>query len=100
MAGDTYVSRFGTSELVTLGLDEWVASTPEEYIAIAERLSYDRSRLAELHGKLRERMRCSRLLDAAGFTRELEAIYRAMRHGRCEGQSASNIAARCQTSNP
>jgi predicted O-linked N-acetylglucosamine transferase (SPINDLY family) len=97
LAGTTYASRFGSSALVTLGLDDLVATTQEDYVSIAVRLAQDRSRLADLRGALRERMRGSPLLDAVGFTRELEAAYRAMWCGWCVGDSTASVAANYET---
>jgi predicted O-linked N-acetylglucosamine transferase (SPINDLY family) len=78
LAGSAYASRFGSSALVTLGLDDLVATKLEDYVSIAARLAQDVSRLADLRSSLRERMRRSPLLDAAGFTQNLEAAYREM----------------------
>jgi protein O-GlcNAc transferase len=76
LSGDTYASRFGASALVTLGLNELVASTREEYIDRAVKLAADVRRLGSLRHELRSRMAASPLLDFGGFTRNLEAEYR------------------------
>jgi predicted O-linked N-acetylglucosamine transferase (SPINDLY family) len=77
-SGDTYVSRFGGSGLATLGLTDWIARTPDEYIDIASRLAGDLDQLAQLRTTLRERMAASPLLDFPTFTRNLETEYRRM----------------------
>lgn len=83
LAGDSYVSRFGSSVHVNLGLDDWIARSAEEYIEIAVAKAGDATGLAALRGELRARMAASPLLDFAGFTRGLEAAYRQMWRTRC-----------------
>jgi protein O-GlcNAc transferase len=78
LAGATYASRFGSSALVTLDLNEWIARSPEQYVETAVRLAGDTCRLQSLRAGLRSRMLASPLLDAAGFARHLEAAYRRM----------------------
>ncbi len=78
MAGQSYASRFGSSALVNLGLEELIASSIEEYVEIACRLAGDQTRLAKWRSELRTLMTGSALLDAKGFTRNLEAAYHEM----------------------
>ncbi len=78
LAGDSYVSRFGSSAHQNLGLQDLVASSVEQYIEIAAKLAQDTPRLAELRASLRERMSASPILDHRQFTRNLEAAYRQM----------------------
>jgi protein O-GlcNAc transferase len=78
LSGQTYVSRFGGSGLVTLGLSDLVARSTDEYLQIAARLAADTERLKQLRSGLRERMSGSPLLDFQTFTRNLEAEYRRM----------------------
>ena len=78
LAGNSYVSRFGSSAHVNLGLNELIVGTPDEYVATAAALASEVGRLARLRGELRERMTASPLLDYVGFTRNLEAEYRKM----------------------
>lgn len=77
-AGDSYVSRFGSSGLITLGLKQLVANSVEQYIDAAARLAADLDGLRQLRSTMRERMQASPLMDFAGFTRDLEAAYRTM----------------------
>ena len=78
LSGDTYVSRFGGSGLVTLGLNELITQSVPEYIDAAVSLAQDRQRLADYRATLRERMANSPLLDFETFTRNLEKSYRRM----------------------
>jgi protein O-GlcNAc transferase len=78
MAGQSYASRFGSSALVNLGLEDLIASSTKEYVEIARSLAGDPTRLAQLRNDLRTRMTGSPLLDATGFTRNLENAFREM----------------------
>jgi predicted O-linked N-acetylglucosamine transferase (SPINDLY family) len=85
LVGNTYVSRFGCSGLVALGLESLVAESPEQYVELALALARDTSRLQGLRGSLRDRMAASPLLDFVGFTRNLELEYRRMWSTWCAG---------------
>src|SRR6185369_14185905 len=63
LATENTVSRGGLSILTNLGFPEWVAGTPDEYIAKAKALAADPARLSELRTTLRERMQRSVLMD-------------------------------------
>ncbi len=75
-SGRSAASRSGISLLTNAGLAQHVASSWEGYIDVALGLAADLPALAQLRAGLRERLRASPLLDAAGFTRDLEALYR------------------------
>lgn len=83
LAGERSSSRGGASILTTLGRPEWIARTPEEYIAIAQRLAADPQQLAAIRSGLRAELQASPLMDGAGFTRELEDLYRQAWQQRC-----------------
>ncbi len=78
LIGKTASGRAGLSILSTLGLPELIAKTEDEFVKIASELSRDRPRMNELRLTLRERMRQSPLMDAAGFARKMETAYRDM----------------------
>ena len=78
LAGETPASRGGASALRTVGLDELVAGSVEQYVDIAAGLARDPGRLAALRAGLRARVAASPLADAGAFTRDLEAAYRQM----------------------
>jgi len=78
LAGMTHAGRVGTSLLKAAGLDEHIATGPEQFLDVATRLATDRERLVALRASLRERMRASSLCDAERFTRTLEESYRTM----------------------
>ncbi len=85
IAGERSSSRGGASILTTLGRPEWIARTPEEYIAIAQRLAADPQQLAAIRSGLRAELQASPLMDSAGFTRELEDLYRQAWQQKCGG---------------
>lgn len=76
LVGNTVVGRAGLSQAMNLGLPELVAETPEQYLRIALEFANDLPRLARLRGTLRQRMKDSPLMDAVGFTRDMEAVFR------------------------
>jgi predicted O-linked N-acetylglucosamine transferase (SPINDLY family) len=78
LPGNTPASRACLSVLSTLGLQEFVAASEEEYIRMAVELAADLPRLARLRAALRPRMRDSALMDAPRFARNVEAAYRSM----------------------
>lgn len=83
LAGREHRSRVGASLLTRLGFPEWIAASPEAYLAIARKLALDRPALASLRSGLRERMRASPLCDAPGFTRQLEAAFLSAWREKC-----------------
>ncbi len=83
LAGERSSSRGGASILTTLGRPGWIAHTPAEYIAIAQGLAADPQQLAAIRSGLRAELQASPLMDGAGFTRELEDLYRQAWEQRC-----------------
>jgi protein O-GlcNAc transferase len=79
--GRNGVSRSGLSLLGSLGLGEFVASTPEEYVEIAIALAADLSRLEQLRASLRGRFERSPLRDEKRFAAEFEKLLRAAWQG-------------------
>ena len=86
-AGRAGSSRCSSSYLSNVGLPDLIAGSWEEYIDIASRLAGDLPRLAGLRAGLRARMRESALLDAPGFTADLEALYRSAWQEWCAGRA-------------
>ncbi|MSU71780.1 MAG: hypothetical protein EXS43_05505 [Opitutus sp.] len=78
LAGEEHRSRVGVSLLTAVGLQEWVAGSPAEYVVRAVELARDRPRLAALKAQLRGRMAASPLVDGRAFTAKLEAAFAAM----------------------
>ena len=76
LAGQTAVSRGGSSILSNLGLTELIAHSTDEYIRIAASLATDLPSLVALRTSLRTRMEASPLMDAPRFARGVESAYR------------------------
>jgi protein O-GlcNAc transferase len=74
--GRNGVSRSGLSLLGALGLGEYVASTPEQYVEIAVALGNDLSRAERLRASLRGRFERSPLRDEKRFTAKFEELLR------------------------
>ncbi len=55
-AGHNFVSRMGASFMTAAGLPEWVAQSDDEYVAIAQRMAFDRAALLSLKLELRDRL--------------------------------------------
>lgn len=72
LAGGSLVARQGASLLTAAGLEGWVASDEEEYIAKAVSFARDISGIANLRATLRQKVLDSPLFDAAGFARNFE----------------------------
>ena len=85
LEGSTLVSRLASRVLRVGGLHEWVATSSDEYVALAVRVATDRDTLVRARRELRERLGKSPLLDPRGVTRELEAAYRDMWRSYCAG---------------
>ena len=70
LAGSSYVSRQGVCVLSLLGLGEWLAATPEDYIQRAAMLAQSPAGLAAASPGLRARLQASPFMDYAQFARE------------------------------
>ncbi|MFH1045184.1 MAG: tetratricopeptide repeat protein [Pseudomonadota bacterium] len=85
LAGEAFQSRAGLSLLSSAGLPQLVAHSAADYLDIASSLAQDSERLGQLRAGLREALRASPLIDAAAFTRALEAQYRGAWREWCAG---------------
>jgi predicted O-linked N-acetylglucosamine transferase (SPINDLY family) len=81
--GQSFVSRVSAGLLSNIGLEELIASTVQEYEAIALALARDRGRLADLRRRLAGARKTSHLFDMDRFVGGLEAAYLEM-HGRAQ----------------
>ena len=78
LAGNSHRSRVGCSILAQVGLQDWVAETPEDFVSIAKLKSKDPDGLATLRAEMRDRMQRSSLLDGVRFVTELDSAFRNM----------------------
>ncbi len=78
LIGPTVMGRGGMSILSTVGLSDWVATTPDQCLRILQRHAADLNGLNALRQELRERLRASPLLDTTTFTHGFEAALRTL----------------------
>jgi predicted O-linked N-acetylglucosamine transferase (SPINDLY family) len=78
LRGNRHAGRMVASVLTQVGLTDWIADNPEDFVAKALRFANDRDLLTELRTGLRGRMQRSPLCDGKAFTRHLEDAYRTM----------------------
>ncbi len=74
LAGKHHAGRVGASLLSAAGLTDWLANTPESFVAIAQARAADVVELGRVRGELRGRLADSSLCDALDFVRRLEEI--------------------------
>jgi predicted O-linked N-acetylglucosamine transferase (SPINDLY family) len=83
-AGDRWASRTSASLLRAGGLQAFVASDVESYVALAAQWGNDskiRERLVGLRRNMRTKLSSSSLCDTATFAREMEQLYLAVHAG-------------------
>ena len=86
LAGETAVSRAGSSLLSNVGLSHLIARSEAEYVDLAAGLLEDPAALATLRRGLRARLESSPVMHARDFTRGLEAALRSMWRSWCARQ--------------
>lgn len=88
LAGRKPIQRMGVSMNTSVGLEQFIAQTPEEYVDIA--VAFDNpagyQRLAGIRGALRQNMQDSPLMNAEQVTRDLEDGLRTAWLAWCETQ--------------
>ncbi len=92
LAGATFRERAGLSLLTNVGLPEFITHDLDAYVAAAVAFARDPARLARVRAGLRERMRASPLLDAKGYARDLESLYRAAWKTWCADRESTRQA--------
>jgi predicted O-linked N-acetylglucosamine transferase (SPINDLY family) len=71
LAGETLLARQGASMMGCAGLDDWVASSKDDYVARASFHASNIERLAQLRAGLRQQVLGSPLFDAPRFARNM-----------------------------
>lgn len=89
--GATPFSRVGLAHLTAVGLPELVASTVEDYVALAVALGQDRERLIRLRQGLRARFVACPSMDAPRYTRFFEEACRTLWQRWCRGEKPSPL---------
>lgn len=78
LAGESFLSRQGVGLLMNVGLSEWVAADPDDYVARAVSHAGDLQGLAALRASLRDRFLASPICDAKRFARHFEQALEGM----------------------
>lgn len=89
--GNVPQARVCESILRSAGLEELVASTPQEYVRLAKSLAEDKERLYNLQDTLRPRIVDSPLRDARRVAGSLEGLYRKMVEAHAMGDKLVDI---------
>jgi len=89
LVGNHHMSRVGRSILSRLGLEFFVASTPDEYVAKAVALASKPDALSKIRSTMRMRMAVSPLCNKDKFAENIEQAYRKMWHRWCADQHSS-----------
>lgn len=88
LIGETPVNRISASSLAAVGLSDWIAATPEEYLRIACEKAADVAGLAWLRENLRARLLASPTGNPRQYVRAVEAAYRALWQRWCKGRAS------------
>ena len=64
-------------------MSDWIAASAEDYVHRAVEFASDLQLLANLRATLRARLQAGPLMDEAGFTKDLETLYRQMWRQYC-----------------
>ena len=78
LAGNCYVSRMSTAVLHGAGLSDWVATTDQAYVDLAEKQADRLKLLRAQRSQWRQQLIQSPLGDAAGLMHSLEEIFESM----------------------
>jgi predicted O-linked N-acetylglucosamine transferase (SPINDLY family) len=84
--GETFAGRVAASLLKAVGLPELVATSLEDYEALALRLARDPARLGSIKAKLARNRDNAPLFDTARLTRHIETAYETMWRAHREGR--------------
>lgn len=84
LRGDRHAGRYGASLLNQVGLQDFVARDPQQYLDLAMGLAQDLPRLSRLRAGLRARLLASPLLDGKGFSRQFERAVRDLWSAWCQ----------------
>ncbi len=76
LVGKTVVGRGGLSQLTSIGQNDLIAYSADEYLEKAKQLSSNLEKLSTLRSSLRDQMRQSALINPAGITTAIEDAYR------------------------
>jgi predicted O-linked N-acetylglucosamine transferase (SPINDLY family) len=83
LATAAHAGRVGASLLTAVGLGDWIAASPTEFVAKGKDWAGDLTGLAVLRARLRRQVAGSSLCDAVAYARRIEGIYRELWRKRC-----------------
>ncbi len=92
--GTTFPGRVAASLLNTMGLQQLVTASPEDYVEQAVALAADPVRMSGLRDVLEARRRTSPLFDTPRFARHIESAYRQMLERQRAGLPADHLFVR------
>lgn len=84
LTGEVHAARVGTTIMKGVGLSQFTAATPEEFVQRAVELSSDREALLNLKKGLREEFYISPLANQKSFTKSFEMALMAIWEESCE----------------
>lgn len=87
LEGERMIGRQTSALLRLLGLNDWIATSRDDYVRLAVEKSLDLAGLARVRAGVRECVAKSPLVNASGFCRDLEAAYRDMWQRYCKSCS-------------
>jgi predicted O-linked N-acetylglucosamine transferase (SPINDLY family) len=90
--GTSFAGRVAASLLHAVGMPELIASSLEDYAALALKLARDPTGLAAVRSKLARHRGTYPLFDTARFTRNFEAVLAAMHARRRNGEPPEHFA--------
>ncbi len=91
LAGDSPASRFGATEMHILGLDEFIATSIEDYLAKARYWAENLEKLAAIRIGMRDRFNASPLGQPERFADNFAAMLRTMWRQWCAGLPPAQI---------
>lgn len=86
--GERSCSRSSASLLMVLGLQDWIAETPADFVARAVQAAADPDTLSALRVGLRSRVRESDVCDLRRFVGQLESCFRAVWQSWCDSSAS------------
>jgi predicted O-linked N-acetylglucosamine transferase (SPINDLY family) len=89
--GNSFAGRVAASLLNAFGLPELITQTSEEFEALAVDLALNEQKLHGVRERLRKNRLTAPLLDAALYTKHLEAAFEAMHQRYQAGQAPDHI---------
>ncbi len=84
LTGAVHASRVGASLLTCVGLEEWIAGSPEALLTKTAELAADAEKLAGLRDSLRNRLAASPLCDGDAFALNVERACHEMWRRWCQ----------------